>query len=55
LTIGEIPVHFLLNDTRGSFIKPTAIFEFMSNLFKYRFGKRKKSARQQKDQDSRKN
>jgi glycosyltransferase involved in cell wall biosynthesis len=39
LTIGEIPVHFLVNDTRGSFVKPTAIFEFMSNLFKYRFGK----------------
>jgi len=37
LTIGEIPVHFSVNDTRGSFVKPAAIFEFMLNLFKYRF------------------
>ena len=44
LSIGEIPVHFLINDTRGSFVKPAAIFEFMSNLFKYRFGRRKKGA-----------
>jgi glycosyltransferase involved in cell wall biosynthesis len=43
LTIGEIPVHFIINDTRGSFVKPAAIFEFMSNLFKYRFSKRLKS------------
>jgi glycosyltransferase involved in cell wall biosynthesis len=42
LTIGEIPVHFLVNDTRGSFVKPAAIFEFMSNLFKYRFSRRRK-------------
>lgn len=41
LTIGEIPVHFLANDSRGSFVKPAAIFEFMSNLFKYRFGRHK--------------
>jgi hypothetical protein len=41
LSIGEIPVHFLVNDTRGSFVKPAAIFEFMSNLFKYRFGRHK--------------
>jgi glycosyltransferase involved in cell wall biosynthesis len=40
LTIGEIPVHFLVNDERASFVKPTAIFEFMSNLFKYRFSRR---------------
>jgi hypothetical protein len=33
----------LINDTRGSFVKPAAIFEFMSNLFKYRFSNRKKS------------
>lgn len=41
LTIGEIPVHFLANDSRGSFVKPTAILEFMTNLFRYRFGRRK--------------
>ena len=41
LTIGEIPVHFRANDSRGSFVKPAAIFEFMSNLFKYRFGRHK--------------
>jgi glycosyltransferase involved in cell wall biosynthesis len=39
LSIGEIPVHFLVNDTRASFVKPAAIFEFMSNLFKYRLRK----------------
>ena len=48
LTIGEIPVHFLVNDTRGSFVKPTAILEFMSNLFKYRFRRRKEPATQAK-------
>lgn len=42
LTIGEIPVHFLLNETRGSFVKPAAILEFTSNLFKYRFRRDKK-------------
>jgi len=42
LSIGEIPVHFALNETRGSFVKPKAIFEFMSNLIRYRFGARKK-------------
>ncbi len=41
LSIGEIPVHFLVNDTRGSFVKPAAILEFMMNLFRYRFGRRK--------------
>jgi glycosyltransferase involved in cell wall biosynthesis len=37
LKIGETPVHFSANDTRGSFVKPKAILEFMSNLLKYRF------------------
>ena len=37
LKIGETPVHFVANDARGSFVKPTAILEFASNLFKYRF------------------
>src|SRR5256885_1085748 len=41
LSIGEIPVHFALNETRGSFVKPRAILEFMSNLIRYRFGSRK--------------
>jgi glycosyltransferase involved in cell wall biosynthesis len=48
LTIGEIPVHFFVNDTRGSFVRPAAIFEFMSNLFKYRF--RKAESRIQKSE-----
>ena len=39
LKIGETPVHFKSNDMRGSFVKPTAIFEFASNLFKYRFAR----------------
>jgi glycosyltransferase involved in cell wall biosynthesis len=37
LTMGEIPVHFFANDHRASFVKPGAIIEFTSNLFKYRF------------------
>jgi glycosyltransferase involved in cell wall biosynthesis len=42
LTIGEIPVHFALNEMRSSFVKPAALFEFMSNLIRYRFGSRKR-------------
>lgn len=38
--IGETPVHFKANETRGSFVKPAAILEFTSNLLKYRFGQR---------------
>jgi len=38
--IGETPVHFKANETRGSFVKPAAIFEFTANLLKYRFGRR---------------
>ena len=37
LKIGETPVHFVANDTRGSFVKPKAVLEFTSNLFRYRF------------------
>lgn len=37
LKIGETPVHFSINDNRGSFVKPKAILEFSSNLLKYRF------------------
>jgi glycosyltransferase involved in cell wall biosynthesis len=37
LKIGETPVHFKINDSRGSFVKPKAILEFTSNLLKYRF------------------
>jgi glycosyltransferase involved in cell wall biosynthesis len=39
LTIGEVPVHFVSNDQRASFVRPTAIIEFASNLLKYRFGR----------------
>ena len=39
LSIGEVPVHFLANDTRSSFVKPAAIYEFALNLFKYRFNR----------------
>ncbi len=39
LTIGEVPVHFVSNDTRASFVRPASIIEFTSNLFKYRFGR----------------
>jgi len=37
LKIGETPVHFSINDHRGSFVKPKAILEFTSNLLRYRF------------------
>ena len=37
LKIGETPVHFTINDKRGSFVKPKAILEFTSNLLRYRF------------------
>ena len=40
LKIGETPVHFSINDTRGSFVKPKAILEFSSNLLKYRFSRK---------------
>jgi glycosyltransferase involved in cell wall biosynthesis len=39
LTIGEVPVHFVSNDVRASFVRPAAIIEFTSNLLKYRFGR----------------
>ena len=40
LKIGETPVHFSINDNRGSFVKPVAILEFSSNLLRYRFSTR---------------
>lgn len=43
LKIGETPVHFSINDTRGSFVKPKAILEFSSNLLKYRFARKQRS------------
>jgi glycosyltransferase involved in cell wall biosynthesis len=46
LTIGEIPVHFLANDNRGSFVKPASILEFTSNLFKYRFRRSRQNVRE---------
>jgi glycosyltransferase involved in cell wall biosynthesis len=42
LKIGETPVHFSANDTRGSFVKPKAVVEFTSNLLQYRFSPRRK-------------
>jgi glycosyltransferase involved in cell wall biosynthesis len=41
LKIGETPVHFKINDARGSFVKPKAILEFSSNLLKYRFARKR--------------
>ena len=43
LKIGETPVHFKINDNRGSFVKPKAILEFSSNLLKYRFSNRSRA------------
>lgn len=42
LKIGETPVHFSINDNRGSFVKPKAIFEFSSNLLRYRFSHKRR-------------
>jgi len=42
LTIGEIPIHFYDISERASFVKPSAILEFLRNLLHYRF-KRKKT------------
>ena len=43
LKIGETPVHFSINDNRGSFVKPKAIIEFSSNLLRYRFSPRQRA------------
>jgi glycosyltransferase involved in cell wall biosynthesis len=43
LKIGETPVHFSINDNRGSFVKPAAIVEFASNLLKYRFSPKQRA------------
>jgi glycosyltransferase involved in cell wall biosynthesis len=43
LKIGETPVHFSINDKRGSFVKPKAILEFTSNLLRYRFSPKHKA------------
>lgn len=44
LKIGEIPIHFYAISDRSSFVKPKAVYEFISNMFRYRF---KKAARNQ--------
>ncbi|HEU4869357.1 MAG TPA: glycosyltransferase, partial [Pyrinomonadaceae bacterium] len=43
LKVGETPVHFSSNDNRGSFVKPKAIFEFASNLLRYRFSPKQRA------------
>lgn len=43
LKIGETPVHFKINDNRGSFVKPKAILEFAANLLKYRFSPKQRA------------
>ena len=42
LKIGETPVHFSINDNRGSFVRPKAILEFSSNLLRYRFSHKRR-------------
>ena len=44
LTVGEAPVHFRANDTRGSFVRPAAIFEFTANLLRYRFLRKERTS-----------
>jgi glycosyltransferase involved in cell wall biosynthesis len=40
--IGEIPIHFAANSDRDSFVSPQSIWEFLLNLFRYRFRKRRR-------------
>jgi glycosyltransferase involved in cell wall biosynthesis len=39
LQIEEMPVVFLANPERSSFVKPSAIWEFVKNMLRYRIGK----------------
>ncbi len=39
LKMGEIPIHFYNISERTSFVKLPAIFEFIKNIFRYRFFK----------------
>src|SRR5262249_1052396 len=40
LRIGFVPIEFEANNERRSFIEPRAVWEFVVNLFRYRFGQR---------------
>lgn len=37
LKIGEVPMHFLALENRGSFVNAATVFEFLSNMFRFRF------------------
>lgn len=39
MTFKELPIEFYELEGRTSFVKPAAIWEFIKNLFNYRFGK----------------
>jgi len=40
--IGQIPTHFAANNDRDSFVTLQSIWEFLVNLFSYRFGRRRR-------------
>jgi glycosyltransferase involved in cell wall biosynthesis len=40
LRIGELPVSFRKNEARASFVKPSAIIEFLRNMARYRLTRR---------------
>jgi glycosyltransferase involved in cell wall biosynthesis len=40
LTVAEMPVIFHRNDERASFVRPSAIFEFLQNMARERFSRR---------------
>jgi len=40
LRVGAVPIEFEANNDRLSFVQPRAVWEFLVNLFRYRFGKR---------------
>lgn len=37
LKVNELPIHFVENENRASFIKFSALWEFINNLYKFRF------------------
>jgi hypothetical protein len=44
LAIAELPVVFHRNDERASFVRPAAILEFLGNMGRQRFSRRRRSA-----------
>jgi hypothetical protein len=52
LKIGEIPIHFAINNRRPSFVRPSAIIEFGWNLARYRFRPTRRSPAERLHQEA---